>query len=390
MNKSFIISLALPLMLMTSCVSSQEIIKEVVWIRAARLQNPDGSPSLGFAGAINAVNNGAFLVAGGANFPDKMPWEGGVKYYSKEIHILERSGDAFTWNKEVSTTLPFPIAYCGNTSTDLGIVYAGGENEQGLSKAAFLLNWNKGRNMVEIKRLPDLPIALTNTGLSNLDNVVFAAGGDEQNKSSNAFFSLNLNEKSAQWQRLANMPVALANAVVAPQNGHIYVIGGRTKSASGISELHSSTYVYDPAKRSWKACAQVSDGNNTTNISAAAGVAISKDLILIAGSDNGKVFHQIESYIAQIARTADLEEKARLTAQKNALNITHKGFSRDMLVYNTETDHWSKIGELPFPAQVTTTATKWDGDIVLSNGEVSPGVRSPDVMLGQVEKSIRK
>lgn len=49
------------------------------------------------------------------------------------------------------------------------------------------------------------------------------------------------------------------------------------------------------------------------------------------------------------------------------------------------TNEWSKLGELPFPAQVTTTATMWNGNIVLSNGEVKPGIRTPNVMLGVIK-----
>ena len=33
----------------------------------------------GFAGMFAGVSNDALLCIGGANFPDKMPWEGGVK-----------------------------------------------------------------------------------------------------------------------------------------------------------------------------------------------------------------------------------------------------------------------------------------------------------------------
>ncbi|MNL27917.1 N-acetylneuraminate epimerase [compost metagenome] len=57
-----------------------------------------------------------------------------------------------------------------------------------------------------------------------------------------------------------------------------------------------------------------------------------------------------------------------------------------MLLYSTLTNTWTKIGELPFLAQVTTKATLWDGKIVLSNGEVKPGIRTPNVMLGIIKQ----
>ena len=385
MNK-FLITLSIPLMLMTTEVSAQqETITKVDWTLAAKLQNPDGSPSLGYAGAINGVNNNVLIVAGGANFPDRMPWEGGKKYYSNEIHVLQKKGAQYLWEAAVKCTLPEAIAYCGNTATDFGVVYAGGENENGLSKHAFLLNWDGAQQQINVKALPDLPFAVTNIGLSQINNVVYAVGGDLQQQSSKNVFSLDLNQDNPQWKTLPDLPVALANAVVVAQAGEIYVIGGRTKTASGISDLRHSVYAYHPQKQSWRSCAAISDGEQKTNFSAGAGVAIGNNLILITGGDNGAVFHQIETYLSKISKTGNLLEKARLTAEKNSLSINHKGFYKAMLLYNIKTNDWTRLGDLPFPAQVTTTAAKWGEDIILSNGEVKPGVRTPNVMLGKIK-----
>jgi hypothetical protein len=35
------------------------------------------------------VSNGALIVAGGANFPDKAVWEGGRKHWYDNIFVLE-------------------------------------------------------------------------------------------------------------------------------------------------------------------------------------------------------------------------------------------------------------------------------------------------------------
>jgi N-acetylneuraminate epimerase len=373
------------MMLMTGALSAQEKIKDVEWRQVATLQERDGKPSLGYAGAINGVSNGVLLVAGGANFPGKMPWAGGSKYYSGDVHVLERSGDTYNWIKPIRARLPAPVAYCGSTSTSLGVVYAGGENADGLSRSAYLLSWNKDSRGVEVKQLPDLPAALTNIGLAHLGNVVYAAGGDGLNESTNSMLSLNLEKAGATWEPLPNLPQALANASVVAQEGYIYVVGGRSKSPTGISILHNSTYRYDPVKQVWSTCARIPGGN----ISAAPGVTIGKDLILILGGDNGQVFHRIETYISEIAKTADPEEKAKLLEKKNALSIHHTGFDRGMLLYNVRTDRWTKLGDLPFAAQVTTTATLWEGNLVLSNGEIRPGIRTPNIMIGQLKQEKR-
>jgi len=377
-------------MLMLTDVSAQETtIKQVQWCTAAKLQNDDGSTSLGFAGAVNAVFNDALLVAGGANFPDKMPWEGGKKFYSDKIQILLKQNGNFVWStKNLNTKLPEPVAYCGNTATALGVVYAGGEGPGGLSNKAFIINWDTSDLNINIKRLADLPIAITNTGLTHIGNVVYLVGGDKEKTSSNSFYKLDLNIENASWQKLPDLPVQLANALVVAQSNKIFVIGGRTKTASGISDLHHTTFAYDIKAGTWQQLADISDGKQITNFSAGAGVAVANDLILVTGGDNGEIFHKIENYISQIAKSQSQQEKDKLTLEKNKLSINHKGFYKTQLVYHVTTNTWAKIGQLPFPAHVTTTATKWGNDIVLSNGEIKPGVRTPSVMIGKIETSL--
>ncbi len=384
-------SLIFTFFMMSTTISSAQktTIKSVEWQKAAQLQNEDGSLSLGFAGPINGVYNDVFITAGGANFPDKMPWEGGKKQYSKEIHVLEKSKDQYQWNKKNSISLLEPIAYAGSTSTSLGIVYVGGENENGLSKKAYLLKWNSKRNEIELKSLPDFPIAVTNIALTNLNNVVYAIGGDEASKSSDLVFSIDLNTAEPQWKSLPKLPFALANAVAVVQKDknemNIYIIGGRTKTPSGISALHNTTLAFNLKSQTWESKAIITDGKNTTNFSAGAGVAFGNQYILITGGDNGTTFHKIETYLSQISKASSEEEKSKLIAEKNIINTTHKGFYNAILLYNTQTNKWSKIGELPFLAHVTTPAVLWNNKIVLSNGEIKPGIRTPDVMIGNVK-----
>ena len=391
MNKSIFPLLFISLIMATTDAFSQKKeVNHVDWKTAAQLQNSDGSLSIGYAGPINGISNEVLIVSGGANFPDKMPWEGGKKSYSKTIHILEKCKDQYTWNNEVKSVLPEAIAYCGSTSTDLGVVYVGGENENGLSNKSYLLKWNAAKKEVEAKVLPDFPFAIANISLTHIGNTVYAVGGDEAAKSSDFFASLDLNEANPQWKALPNLPLALANAVVIAQKGkngiNIYVVGGRTKTASGISDLHNTTFVYDVKNQSWNTAATISDGKSSTNFSAGAGVAVGSHSVLIVGGDDGVVFHQIETYLSQIAQAGSEELKAELIAKKNKLVTNHPGFFNGILLYNTLTNEWSKVGELPFLPHVTTPAVLWDKKIILSNGEIKPGIRTPNVMLGTIKK----
>ncbi|MDR2673600.1 MAG: hypothetical protein LBC18_01695, partial [Opitutaceae bacterium] len=61
----------------------------------------------GFAGSFPGVCNGALIVAGGANFPDKRPWEGGAKVWYDNVFVLEPG--AKEWREE--GRLPQPSGY---------------------------------------------------------------------------------------------------------------------------------------------------------------------------------------------------------------------------------------------------------------------------------------
>jgi N-acetylneuraminate epimerase len=380
--------------MLTSELSAQTSIN-IFWKKIATIpSSKENQKSLGLAGAINGVNNDVFIVAGGSNFPNKLPWEGGIKAYYNSIFVLEKKGEEYYWNKKVKSILPEPVAYCGNVSTPSGIVYVGGENENGILSKCFLLTWNAKENQVSVKPLPDLPLKVTNVAITNIDNVVYAAGGDKEKASSNTFFCLNLQDENLHWQSLPDLPIALANATAIAQNAssgkQIFIIGGRSKNESGISDLHNTTFAFDPEKQQWRKCADISDGVVSTNLSAAAGVALGGNKILITGGDNGKIFHQIEILISKIKHAKTPEEKEKLTAEKNNLSVHHKGFDRSLLLYNTNRDAWTKIGELPFPAHVTTTDVKWQNEIIISNGEIKPGVRTPDVMMGRTTEGRSK
>ena len=222
--------------------------------------------------------------------------------------------------------------------------------------------------------MPGLPLRLTNIAVTNIENIIYAAGGDEEKSSSNSFFSLDLKEEKYYWKTLPKLPIALANATAIAQNSpsgkEIFIIGGRTKTASGISDLHNTTFAFDIQDQQWKKCADISDGTNTTNLSAASGVALGENKILITGGDNGKTFHRIEMLIAKIAKAGTPEEKEKLVAKKNNLSIHHNGFDKSLWIYDTNHNAWTKIGELPFPAHVTTTNVMWENNVVISNGEI--------------------
>lgn len=381
----FCILICLHLMWPDNLLAGDTLANRIDWSVAASLPAPAGK-HLGVAGAFAGWHNGALLIAGGANFPAGMPWQGGRKAYHDRIYVLKKSGSSYQWMGDLH--LRQKTAYGASVSVSDGIVCLGGENEAGTSKTVFLMQWNEARKQVDFKTLPDLPLPLANAAATSIGNVVYVAGGENAGKPSNGFFALDLSEARPQWQTLPVLPAALSHSVaVAQHNGKtscVYVLGGRSATATGVSDLHGTNFCYDPAKRTWERRAGISDGTAPIRLSAGTGVASGASYIVLMGGDKGDVFNQIENYNARIAAAQTEAEKRNLQAEKVRLLEGHAGFSRDIYLYNTITDAWAKIGELPGAAQVTTTAVKAGEEIWIPSGEVKPGVRTPVVMRGSV------
>jgi hypothetical protein len=47
------------------------------------------------AGPFAGTSGGALIVAGGANFPDKMPWDGGKKIWHDTAFVLDKTNGAW-------------------------------------------------------------------------------------------------------------------------------------------------------------------------------------------------------------------------------------------------------------------------------------------------------
>ncbi|MBF9252699.1 sodium/solute symporter [Pontibacter sp. 172403-2] len=369
--------------------AQQNAPNRLKWSVAATLPAAPGQTTQhGLAGAAGGVHNNALLIAGGANFPAGKPWEGGQKKYWQDIYVLLKDENGkFEW-LDKAFRLPEPLAYSASVPTANGVLLIGGENDQGIQSKVYLLQWHPAEKDVTVKQLPALPLPLTNAAAAVSGQQVYVAGGETTGKATNTLFRLDLAAPAAGWKKLPDLPLALSHAVAVVQsNGEypaLYVIGGRTQTSSGISELHGTTFRYDPKENDWTQLSNIADGKGKeTTLSAATGVASGASYILVFGGDKGNIFTQIEQHNAAIARATDEAEKQRLQAEKLKLLNDHAGFSKDIYLYNTVTDSWTKGGTLP-ASHVTTFAAQWGDDVLIPSGEVKPGVRTPAILKGSI------
>ena len=89
------------------------------------------------------------------------------------------------FQEKIQNSLTSNIAYAANCITPLGVVYAGGENELGLSDKVYLLQWDEASNSMRQTKLPDLPVETTNGSLVCIDNTIYFLGGETLTNTTN-------------------------------------------------------------------------------------------------------------------------------------------------------------------------------------------------------------
>lgn len=337
--------------------------------------------SLGFAGNISGQIDELVIVAGGANFPIAMPWVNGKKVYYDDIYLFIKKDEQLSF-KNAHFKLPEPIAYSAVTTTKNSVIYAGGESENGLSKKVFAIQ-NSKTGLI-ISPLPDLPLALSNAALVNINSKLYLAGGETEHETSNHLLVLDLEKLNEGWGTLKNIPIPVSHTVMVQQRSalqdKLYLLGGRTKTAKGVSEFYSTVFEYDILMNSWNHKKPL-----PYPIAAGTGAALDNKQILLFGGDKGVVFNKVEKLIIAINNEKDSIKKKILNDKKIQLQNTHPGFSNDVLLYNSINENTIKINEIPFAVPVTTNVLSIGEDFLITSGEIRAGVRAPYILLGKIK-----
>lgn len=369
------------LMMTVNIVNAQEkSVHKVEWTVAAMLPPAAGLQTQpGVAGPVTGISNGLLIVAGGANFPDGPPWHGGVKNYKQDIYIFRKDEKGNMLPGVVSRqTLPQPLAYCANVSMADGLIYLGGENNNGPTGNVMRLTCNSAGE-INFTALPSLPLPLTNLSAAYYGHTLYVAGGESVNGTSHKFFALDVSAPGAAWQTLPDIPVAVSHAVMVVQDGGVYLIGGRRRNSNGISDIFNTTYRYDLHTHAWSLKTPLPYA-----VAAGTGVAVGAHEILFCSGDKGEVFSKAEALNTAISNTTDALRKEALINEKKALMDTHPGFTKEVLLYNTNSGTWKATTSFPMEGPVTTTALLWKGTVIIPSGEIKAGVRTPVIISGKL------
>jgi N-acetylneuraminic acid mutarotase len=314
----------------------------------------------GFAGMYGGVSNGILFCMGGANFPEKRPWEGGKKKWYDNIYMLK---DGKEWVK-LQEKLPFPLAYGVSVSYKGNIIIIGGYNENLYSSKVIAYKWNGSR--LQVLNYLDLPVPLASMAGTVVKNLAVIAGGNSSSSGAplNKCYALDLDNIQAGWFELPSWPGReRVMPICAAYNDKFYLFSGETVSFSNerkqfrhiLQDAYRLTLVRSDNNKwqgSWEELAPMPKGMS------AGGTPVP---VLKNGT---MVFWGGVDALTSLHKDPSLEQ----------------GISKEILLYYPDTDLWEYPGnEEEIPARVTLPVVHWNNQWVYINGEVKAGIRTNTV-----------
>ena len=314
----------------------------------------------GFAGMFAGVSDAQLFCMGGANFPGKRPWQGGVKKWYSRIYRLDNTG---TWTILVDT-LPAPLAYGVSITYQNSIYIIGGNTDNVHTNKVYSYRWDGTKLLRE--ECPPLPIPLANMAGSLVKSLVIVAGGSTSptNKPIKKVFALDLNSIKKGWFEMPAWPgPERSYPTCAVIENTFYLLSGERIGTNHkgekfryiLQDAYSFTVKRENGKWTgkWKAIAPLPKG------AAAAGnpsPVLGDGRILISGGVDA------------------------LTALHTD-QPTHPGINTNLQVYNPADDSWQLIiNRDTSGARVTLPTVNWNKLWVFVSGEVKPGIRTNTVV----------
>lgn len=362
---------------------------------------------VGVAGPFAGVHRDVLIVAGGANFPDKLPWDGGAKVWWDDIWVLENlSSPAPRWASDRTFKLPRRLGYGISVSTPDGVICAGGHDADRCYADVFMLSWDAGARQIRRTALPSMPQPLTFMAGAWVGTTLYVAGGQTTMKDvvpSTVFWALDFSRRedaaTFKWQVLPAWPgparvLPVAAAQRTSRGEEFLLFSGRKPHPGGPTELLSDVYAFDPATQRWRTLPPVGDGTrNGLSVMAGMAMAIGENEVLLFGGDRGERFLELEAHDLAVAglRTkaaaAPGNERAAIERKitdhleaKRRVYDAHPGFAREVLAFDSRRETWRTVGRSPVLPQVTTVAVKYQQAILLPSGEIKPGIRTADMV----------
>lgn len=315
----------------------------------------------GFAGMYAGVSSGKLIVMGGANFPDKMPWESGKKKWYDSAFILSEDG---TWRR-AAQVLPEPSGYGVTVSYNNRMVLVGGSNLDGHLSRVISCEL-KGDDQLAFSVLPSLPSPLANMAGTLLGSVVVIFGGMETPTGNGVAktYLLDLEDTAKGWQDLSMGDIAgRIFPVCGVFKNTIYMMGGETRGINSLGKpyrrilLDAYALTLEKVRGYWKPLWK-------PLVSMPRGVSAGGGNLPLLNNDRFLIWGGVD------AVTAEYRDAK-----------SHPGITKSLLYYFPETDSWESLGDYQGAVpRVTLPVVHWKNRWIYVSGEVKPGIRTPSLI----------
>lgn len=329
----------------------------------------------GTAGAFIGTLGNTVLVAGGSDFPDLKPWEGGIKTWSRDIYTIRRQGNSYECHLLDGVVLPRPTGNGCTAGNGKVLYFIGGMTPEGPTKE--ILSIRPEGSSYKLEASGALPEGFTaNAALFHKGNLYICGSREGKN------VLLRMNPATLQSKELSACPgpmLSEGSALVYQHNGReeaFYLIGGRGRDEAGHWQIADHVWEYLPTHDSWSEKSPFQDGpGKGLKLMYAPAIAYGSAHILIFGGDDGIEFLRRDTLAAGSQALTDAF-------------ASHPGFLDKVFAYHTITDSWTVLAETEQPLPAVTTAAMLGKDILLPSGETAPGVRSEAILAVRISDPV--
>ena len=341
----------------------------------------------GVAGAFSGIVHNKLIVAGGCYFPDKMPWDGGVKKFEDKIYAFEL-GEEPLQAIPMAFRLPEPVAYGVSITLPEGILCIGGNGPDQCTSKVFLMKWDEQSADLIKKDYPDLPVPLSFATAILLDRFVYVSGGSSHidgKETFNHFYGLDLSKSSTQtfkWEKLPSYPgISRILSVGVVQSDSVrkclYLFSGRNVTDPDNPVVLKDGVKYDPVLQKWDVVKTKS--KEGFPVMAGSAFAYGSDDIVFIGGAPDSTYLQAQHLAIALAKATVGSNQDQIKSELIRFNNSHMGFSSRIRIYNTVGGGISSGGCFSGLCPVTTSAIPYRNGAIVACGEIKPGVRTPDI-----------
>lgn len=349
---------------------------EIVWNYAGSLPAQKGfEKNVGVAGLLQGTIGKYIVVGGGANFPTPLE-KGGKKVTHKDLYLLKDVEGELKTLDQLQLSQEIGYGASVDVKEENSIYYFGGSPEK--EHERDILKVTLEGEKIKVDLVGKMPMAFQNGVAQYRDGKIYYGVGKFANKegklaNGNKFFVFDI--KTKEIKELKSFPGEARQQTVGQILGDkFYVFSG------GSNVSYVDGYAYDFNSNTWSKVADVIVDDEKIMLLGANSIKIADDKMLVIGGFNYNLWNEAGYYLSTLKGKKLKEYRASYFGAEP----DWYGWNRKVLVYNSTTNSWKKIGEVPFNAPCGEALVKVGENVYSINGEIKPGVRTERMFKGTV------